>query len=148
MIIKFSSAKEFISELKKYIKYYNNDRSKLTSRIPNSFTFYLGHFKGRLYCFISGQIRAFWVVRYFVQQTSPAFNLRLYLPDTITGQIEVQIKELKEYINDAFADYNDINEDTRIQMELINQALAELQAHKKLCSRPRKQVAGFVKNKG
>ncbi|MBD9135293.1 MAG: hypothetical protein EGP73_10625 [Alistipes indistinctus] len=27
-IQKFSSAEEFISELKKYIKYYNNDRIK------------------------------------------------------------------------------------------------------------------------
>lgn len=83
-------------------------------------------------------MRAFVAMRQFITA----------LPGDRIGQIEAQIKELKEYVNDAFADYNDINEDTRIQMELINQALAELQAHKKLCSRPRKQVAGFVKNKG
>ena len=42
------------------------------------------------------------------------------------GQLENQMKELKEYIEDVFADYNDVNEDTRMQLELINQTLAEL----------------------
>ena len=42
------------------------------------------------------------------------------------------MKELKEYIEDVFADQNDINEDTRMQIELINQVLAELQVHKKI----------------
>ena len=82
-------------------------------------------------------MRAFVAMRQFITA----------LPGDRIGQIEAQIKELKDYINDAFADYNDINEDTRVQLELINQALAELQAHKKLCSRPRKQVAGFIKSK-
>ena len=40
------------------------------------------------------------------------------------GQVENQMKELKEYIEDVFADYNDINDDTRMQLELINQTLA------------------------
>ena len=83
-------------------------------------------------------MRAFVAIRQFITA----------LPGDRIGQIEAQIKELKDYINDAFADYNDINEDTRVQLELINQALAELQAHKKLCSRPRKPVAGFIKSKG
>ena len=39
------------------------------------------------------------------------------------GQLENQVKELKEYIEEVFADYNDINDDTRMQMELINQTL-------------------------
>lgn len=83
-------------------------------------------------------MRAFVAIRQFITA----------LPGDRIGQIEAQIKELKDYINGAFADYNDINEDTRVQLELINQALAELQAHKKLCSRPRKPVAGFIKSKG
>ena len=83
-------------------------------------------------------MRAFVAIRQFITT----------LPGDRIGQIEAQIKELKDYINDAFADYNDINEDTRVQLELINQALAELQAHKKLCSLPRKPVAGFIKSKG
>ena len=42
------------------------------------------------------------------------------------------MKELKEYIEDVFADQNDINEDTRMQLELINQILAELQVKNRL----------------
>jgi hypothetical protein len=40
------------------------------------------------------------------------------------------MKELKAYIEEIFTDQNDINEDTRMQLELINQSLAELQANK------------------
>ena len=38
---------------------------------------------------------------------------------------------------------NDINEDTRIQLDLINETLAELQAKKKESEKPRKPI-GFV----
>ena len=37
------------------------------------------------------------------------------------------MKELKEYLEEVFTDYNNINDDTRMQLELINQTLAELQ---------------------
>ena len=60
------------------------------------------------------------------------------------GQVENQMKELKEYIEDVFADYNDINDDTRMQLELINQTLAELQTQKKLENKPRNPI-GFKK---
>ena len=56
-----------------------------------------------------------------------------------------EIKELKEYIEEVFADQNDINEDTRIQIELINRALAELQVrNKEREKRPRPQI-GFIR---
>ena len=60
------------------------------------------------------------------------------------GQVENQMKELKEYIEEVFADYNDINDDTRMQLELINQTLAELQMQKKLENKPRNPI-GFKK---
>ncbi len=60
------------------------------------------------------------------------------------GQLENQVKELKEYIEEVFADYNDINDDTRMQLELINQTLAELQRQKKLENKPRNPI-GFKK---
>jgi hypothetical protein len=60
------------------------------------------------------------------------------------GQVENQMKELKEYIEDVFADYNDINDDTQMQLELINQTLAELQRQKKLENKPRNPI-GFKK---
>ena len=58
------------------------------------------------------------------------------------GELEKQMKELKDYIEDVFADYNDINDDTRIQLELINQTLAELQSRKKIEEKPRNPI-GF-----
>lgn len=59
------------------------------------------------------------------------------------GQLENQVEELKGYIEEVFADYNDINDDTRTQLELINQTLAELQAQKALADKPRNPI-GFV----
>lgn len=61
------------------------------------------------------------------------------------GQLEQQMKELKGYIEEVFADYNDINDDTRMQLELINQTLAELQTKKKLEEKPRRRI-GFIQH--
>jgi hypothetical protein len=58
-------------------------------------------------------------------------------------ELQTEIKQLKAYIEEVFTDYNDINEDTRIQIELINQSLAELQTDKKLNSKPRNKI-GFI----
>ena len=65
-------------------------------------------------------------------------------PVIMSAQLQKEMKELKEYIEEAFTDYNDINEDTRIQLELINQTLAELQSKKSISDKPRPRI-GFVK---
>ena len=59
-------------------------------------------------------------------------------------ELQKEVKELKEYIEEVFADYNDINDDTRMQLELINQTLAELQAQKRMENKPRNPI-GFIK---
>ncbi len=59
--------------------------------------------------------------------------------------LESQMQEFKGYIEDVFADYNDINEDTRMQFELINEALGELQAQRKLSEKPRNPI-GFYRS--
>ena len=64
-------------------------------------------------------------------------------PVIMSAQHQKEMKELKEYIEDVFADQNDINEDTRMQVELINQVLAELQVHKKLSEKTRRPI-GFI----
>ncbi len=64
-------------------------------------------------------------------------------PVIMSAQHQKEMKELKEYIEDVFADPNDINEDTRMQIELINQVLAELQVHKKLSEKTRRPI-GFI----
>ena len=76
-------------------------------------------------------MRAFVGIRQIISSSSPLLEL------------QQEVKELKAYIEEAFADYNDINEDTRTQLELINLSLAELQARRtKNQSRPR---IGYVK---
>lgn len=59
-------------------------------------------------------------------------------------QIQQEIKKLKDYIEEMFADQNDINGDTRIQPELINQTWAELQVQRKISNQPCKPI-GFIK---
>ncbi len=61
------------------------------------------------------------------------------------SELQSEIRELKEYIEDIFADQNDINEDTRIQLELINMTLAEMQSEKRLTEKLRRKI-GFETN--
>ena len=58
------------------------------------------------------------------------------------GELEKQMQELRAYMEEVFTDYNDINEDTRMQLEMINQTLAELQVWKKVEEKPRNPI-GF-----
>ena len=81
-----------------------------------------------------GIMRAFVAVRQLIANS----------PTDKIGEIKNELKELKEYIKEMFADQNDINEDTRMQIELINQVLAELQVHKKLSEKPRRPI-GFIR---
>lgn len=77
-------------------------------------------------------MRAFVAVRNLTPSNSRILELRY------------EMKQLKEYMEAVFSDYNDINEDTRVQLELINQTLAELQtANKLIASKPRRQI-GFI----
>ena len=61
------------------------------------------------------------------------------------GELEKQIKQmlkLRAYMEEVFTDYNDINEDTLMQLKMINQTLAELQVRKKAEEKPRNPI-GF-----
>ncbi len=82
-----------------------------------------------------GIMRAFVAVRQLVAVSPVSGNI----------QLRQEMKELKEYIEEVFADQNDINEDTRLQLELINQTLAELQVcSKEREKKPRPRI-GFVR---
>jgi len=48
-------------------------------------------------------------------------------PEDKISSLQQEMKELKEYIEEVFTDQNDISDDTRMQLELIDQTLAELQ---------------------
>lgn len=81
-------------------------------------------------------MRAFVAVRRFIANP----------PVDRVSELQNELRELKSYIEEVFTDYNDINEDTRVQLELINRTLAELQAQKRLADSPRNPI-GFVKPK-
>ena len=65
-------------------------------------------------------------------------------PSCRNEELQQEMKKLRNYMEEIFADQNDINEDTRIQLELINQTLAELQVHQKLSDKPRRPI-GFIR---
>ena len=77
-------------------------------------------------------MRAFFAMRDLILN-SPVYEVKV---------LQREVLQLKQYIEESFADYNDINEDTRIQLELINQSLAELQVNKKTAE-PQRRPAGF-----
>lgn len=62
---------------------------------------------------------------------------------TEVKELKNEIRELKEYMEEVFTDYNDINEDTRMQLELINETLSELQVNSKEANKPRNPI-GFT----
>ena len=80
-------------------------------------------------------MRAFVAIRQMITDNSPLKRI---------STLEKNFNELKQDLEKIFADYNDINEDTRAQIEAINTTLAELQAKPK--NTPRSPV-GFIKPK-
>lgn len=80
------------------------------------------------------------IIRVFVAMR----HLVLNPPADKVVELQQEVKNLKEYIEEVFSDYNDINDDTQMQLELINQTLAELQSQKKIRNKLRNPV-GFVK---
>jgi hypothetical protein len=81
-------------------------------------------------------IRAFIYLRQF----------RNTLSEINPSELRKEIDQLKVYLEYVFADYNEINEDTRLQIELINQSIAELQADKTLHNTPPRRKIGFTTN--
>ncbi|MDD4514733.1 ORF6N domain-containing protein [Massilibacteroides sp.] len=70
-------------------------------------------------------------------------QLVLNSPSYKVEELQHEIRELKQYIEDVFTDYNDINENTQIQLDLINETLAELQVKNKELKILRKPV-GYI----
>ncbi|MDE6693920.1 MAG: ORF6N domain-containing protein, partial [Muribaculaceae bacterium] len=65
-----------------------------------------------------GIMRAFVTVRQMIASNPIEFRL---------STLEKNFEELKQDLEEIFSDYNDINEDTREQLEAINTALADMQ---------------------
>lgn len=79
-------------------------------------------------------MRTFVFVRQFVAN----------LPVGEEKEWQSEMRELKQYIEDVFTDYNDINEDTRLQLEQINRTLAEMQVQSRLLNKPRQRIGFFT----
>lgn len=79
-------------------------------------------------------VRAFVAIRQLISNS----------PVDRVGELEKQMQKLRPYMDEVFADYNDINDDSRVQLELINQTLAALQAQKNLANKPHNLI-GFRK---
>ena len=76
-----------------------------------------------------GIMRTFVAMRQMIAANPVAMRL---------ATLEKNFEELKQDLEDIFSDYNDINEDTRAQLNAINIALADLQpVHKKSAGRRR-----------
>lgn len=61
------------------------------------------------------------------------------------AELEKRMDAIENYIEDVFTDQNDINEDTRMQLDLINQVLAELQVKHKEQEKKERPKIGFVR---
>ena len=81
-----------------------------------------------------GIMRVFTNFRYIARALTPT-NTAADL-----AQLRHDFEELKLDIEDILSNQNDINEDTRAQLELINQSLAALQSTHK---QPRRPIIGF-----
>ncbi|WP_289748240.1 ORF6N domain-containing protein [uncultured Muribaculum sp.] len=112
-----------------------------TRKLPYAFTEQgLAMLSGLLNSDIAIQVninimRAFVAVRQMLSEDSSMKRL---------SALEKNFEELKQDLEDIFADYNDINEDTRAQLEAINTTLAELQSRPPIT--PRRPV-GFIKHR-
>ena len=82
-------------------------------------------------------MRAFVAIRRMATSLPPANAV------TDIAQLRQDFEELKLDIEDILANQNDINEDTRAQLELINQSLAALQTTHRP---PRRPILGFRMN--
>lgn len=137
----FQLTKEEFEELKANL-IFQNGRSNWggTRKFPYAFTEQgLAMLSGILNSDIAIQVNIN-IMRAFVAMRQLISNP----PTDKNSLLQREVKELKEYIEEMFADQNDINEDTRTQLELINRTLAELQVQKKLSSTPRRPI-GFIR---
>ena len=119
----FQLTVEKLEALRFQIGILKNGRGEHTKYLPYAFTEQgLAMLSGILNSDIAINVnisimRAFVAIRQMI--ASPKTNK--------IDELEKRMDAIENYIEEVFSDYNDINNDTRIQLELINQTLAELQ---------------------
>jgi len=83
------------------------------------------------------------IVRAFVAIRNHILNT----PVREVKELQNEVRELKDFIEGVFSDQSIINKDTRIQLEQINRALAELQAGKQTPASPRRRIGYRIDDK-
>ena len=73
-------------------------------------------------------------------------QIMLNPPINSLAELQTEVRELKKYMDEVLTDQNDINEDTRTQLELINQTLAEMQVNNNTTSKPRRRIGYILDN--
>ncbi len=117
-------------------------RGEHTKYLPHAFTEQgLAMLSGLLNSDIAIQVNIN-IMRAFV-----AVRQMIALPptDKLT-ELQQEVANLKAYMEEILSDQNDINEETAMQLELINQSLAELQMKKTREEKPRNPI-GFIQPK-
>ena len=84
------------------------------------------------------------IMRAFVEFRHLAVSLPVANPNADIAQLRKDFEELKLDIEDILHDQNEINESTRMQLDNITLALAELQAGKRE-QKPRRKI-GFIQD--
>lgn len=95
---------------------------------------------------LSSVLRSSIAVQVSILVTRAFVMLRQMLAQPKTDRfsiLEERVNKLEGYLEEILADVNEVNEDTRMQIELINESLAEMQSNKKLSSIPRPKI-GFI----
>ncbi|MBR1665932.1 MAG: ORF6N domain-containing protein [Bacteroidaceae bacterium] len=137
----FQLSKEEFDELKKNLIFqFGISRWGGTRKLPHAFTEQgVAMLSGILHSSIAIDMNIA-IMRAFVAIRRMAASL----PPTNTAadlaQLRQDFEDLKLDIEDLLANQNDINEDTRAQLELINQSLAALQSSNRM---PRRPIVGF-----
>ena len=117
-------------------------RGEHTKYLPHAFTEQgLAMLSGLLNSDIAIQVNIN-IMRAFV-----AVRQMIALPptDKLT-ELQQEVANLKAYMEEILSDQNDINEETAMQLELINQSLVELQMKKRREEKPRNPI-GFIQPK-
>ena len=82
------------------------------------------------------------IIRAFVEIRRMTTSLALPNSSTDVVQLRKDFEDLKLDIEDILHDQNDINESTRLQLDAISTALAELQADNR--QQPKRKPIGFI----
>ena len=80
------------------------------------------------------------IMRTFVQLSQ---LVKAPIPDS-DSELRRDIETLRQEMNEILADQNDINEETRAQLDAISQTLAEMQAQQKTSKQNSPRKIGFV----